>query len=257
MTDDLSELVDARPTRHPEPIGSPGAAVDLAFRRLHELGVRSVLDCPAGRGPLAQRLVDAGKDVVAADIFPEQFEVPEVRCIRADLNESIPLPDGQFEALACLNGLQRVWARGRALREMSRVLRPGGYLLLTFVNNVNLIHRLTFLISGSIVHNTVGPPHVCDPGAEEPAACYRYPMTIANVVSGVTAVGLEVREISAVRLSRASLMLFPLAVLPWVFRGLLPAVYKRFCFVAESSRPAVLFGDYLLVIAQKPARNGR
>jgi SAM-dependent methyltransferase len=236
----------------PKTIGSPSAAVEMAFRRLIALKVRSVLDCPSGRGSLTQRLVDAGLEVIAADIAPEQLEVSGVPCVKADLNQRIPLEDGRFDALACLNGLQRVWARGRALCEMARVLRPGGYLVLTFVNNTNLVHRLTFFLSGSIVHNTVGPPHVSDPKAEDPATCYRYPMTIANVLSGLIAVGLEVKEIKSVQLSRGSLILSPLAVLPWALAPLLPSTYKRFCYLREASRLQILFGDYLLVVARKP-----
>jgi len=237
---------------NPDPIGSPLRAYASTLNLLARLAPKSVLDCPAGRGAFSKRLIDAGYDTTCCDIEPAAFEVSGLESDFGDMNKALPYEDARFDAITCLNGLQRVWARGRAIREFERVLKPGGHVILTFVNNANLIHRLSYFMSGSVIHNTVGPPYVCDPEAEEPASSYRYPMTIAHVASAVKSVGLEWSGMETVGLSKASLLLAPLAPLPMVTRFLAPARYRNACFMEQSSSPANLFGDYLLVWARKP-----
>lgn len=236
----------------PAPIGSPERAYDIALRILQELRPKTVLDCPAGEGAFSARLLGAGYDVTCCDIAPGQFKVHEVCCEFSDLNVELPFNDSQFDVVTCLNGLHRVWARGRAVKEMARVLKPGGHLLLTFVNNVNVVHRLTFMVTGSIIYNTIGPPHVCLPEAEDPATCYRYPMTVAEVASAVHSVGLEIERVGVLRLSISSLLLAPLALVPLLVRPFVPKTYKRHCFLKETTRWQALFGDYLVVVAKRP-----
>ena len=245
-----SDMVTAA-VESPKPIGSPDEAFDVALRILGQLGAKTVLDCPAGEGAFAQQLVGAGYNASCCDIVPAQFKVPNVCCEFSDLNVELPFDDKQFDAVVCLNGLHRVWARGRAVRELARVLNPGGHLLLTFVNNVNLVHRMMFMVTGSIIYNTIGPPHVCFPEATDPATCYRYPMTIADVASAVRSVGLQIEEIDALRLSKSSMLLSPLALVPLLMRPFLPKNYKRYGCLREATKPQVLFGDYLLVVARR------
>ena len=109
------------------------------------------------------------------------------------------------------------------------------------------------LASGSAIHNTLGPPHVNFPEEEQPAAVYRYPMTIGDVLSGLRSVNLEVRTIDAVGTSRASLALLPAAMVPMLGRWLLPRPYRDHCALPEANSLRVLLGDYLLVVAGKPS----
>lgn len=235
----------------PKPIGSPTEAYRTVLETLEVLQAKTVLDCPAGEGAFTRRLIDAGYEVSCCDILPDQFKLKEVSCEFCDLNSSVPFRDDQFDVVTCLNGLHRVWARGRAMKEMARVLRPGGNLILTFVNNTNLLHRFTFMATGSSTYNTLGPPHVCLPEAEDPAMYHRYPMTVGEVASAIDSVGLKLSCLRRIRISRASLLLAPLASIVWLLRPLAPRNYKKFCQLGVASNAAVLFGDYLLVIATK------
>jgi len=235
----------------PEPIGSPLRAFDAAMGLLEKIGARSVLDCPAGRGAFTHRLLEKGFEVQCADILPEAFEIPGLECRLADLNKSLPFDDESFDAITCLNGLHRVWARGRAMREFARTLKPGGTLILTFVNNQNLVHRANFFLTGSVIHNTVGPPHVCLPDAEEPAAHFRYPMSVGHIASGLRSVGLKWGGMSSVGLSWKSIALAPLGLLPWAYRPVAGADAKEYCFLEHASKLPALFGDYLVVWGQK------
>ena len=106
----------------PGAIGSPPRVFDIALAVVKQAGARKVLDCPAGEGPFSQYLIQAGLEVTACDIYPDQFAVSEIECVLGDMNGELPFDDGAFDAVVCLNGLQRVWARGQALKEIARVL---------------------------------------------------------------------------------------------------------------------------------------
>lgn len=238
----------------PEPIGSPLAAYEATLAVIGELRPKRILDCPAGRGAFAARLLEAGYEVACADIFPEEFEL-SIPCSFADLNESLPYGDGEFDLVTCQNGLHRIWARGRALREFARVTRAGGHVAFTFVNNNNLWRRMIFMLSGSVIHDANGPPHNFYPDAKNPAAQYRYPMSVAQVASAMASVGIEIEAVTAFRWSLKSILLAPLCVLPFIFNLMAPRDYRQHAFLKPSNSAAALFGDYLLVYGKKGTPN--
>jgi SAM-dependent methyltransferase len=234
----------------PEPIGSPLTAYKATRALIDRLGARKILDCPAGKGAFAWELLQAGYDVTCADIEPEQFQAG-MHCSFADLNDSLPYRDAEFDLVTCQNGLHRVWARGRALRELARVTQPGGHVVFTFVNNNNLWRRLVFLFSGSVIHDVNGPPHNFYPDAANPAACFRYPMSVAQVASAMAAVGLSIVELAAFRISAKSVVLAPFAALPFAFSLASPREYREHGFLTQANSFPALFGDYLLICGRK------
>lgn len=234
----------------PEPIGSPLAAYDATLAVMRRVGAKKILDCPAGRGAFASRLLNAGYDVTCADIIPEQFEL-KIPCSFADLNDSLPYGDNEFDMVTCQNGLHRVWARGRALREFVRVTRAGGHVVFTCANYNNLWRRLVFFLSGSIVHDVNGPPHNFYPDAKVPAAVYRYPMTVAQLVSAMMSAGLEIEGVIAFKWSLKSLLLAPLCVLPLLFNVISPQDYRKYAFIKHANSLPGLFADFLVVYGRK------
>lgn len=236
----------------PKAIGSPPGAFRIALEFLTDIGARKVLDCPSGEGPFSRMLLDNGYDVAACDICPDQFKLTEIVCDFADLNDRLPYEDNMFDAVACLNGLQRVWARGRAVREFGRVIRPGGYVIISFPNNSDIRRRLLFMMTGSVTWNVIGPPHVCLPDAQNPAAWFRYPMTLANVVSAINSVGLECELIRPTHYSKGSILLTPLIIGPKLFSVLSPKRYRDFYKMKQTSTLGALLGAWLVVIGKKP-----
>lgn len=234
------------------PIGTPEYVYRFVLRLLHDLKATRVLDCPAGQGAFTARLLDAGFDATAGDIRPEQFKLTRrLECRYTDLNASLPFANDAFSAAVCLNGMHRIWARGRAISEFARVLTPGGSLILTNVNNVNLTHRLMALACGSLNYNTNGPPYGFIPDAEIPAAWYRAPLTIAGVVRIARNVGFDVERIVAIRWSRACIAVAPLAGVAWGLSVLLPRRVRQHVSWRESNGIPSLFGDYLAIVLRK------
>lgn len=95
---------------------------------------RRVLDLATGSGDLAlafqRRLPEA--TIVAADFSPEMLEVARRKGVRETvLADALQLPfqTDSFDCVTVAFGLRNMADWGAALREMARVLRAGGHLL--------------------------------------------------------------------------------------------------------------------------------
>lgn len=121
---------------------------DVGWRRraiaLARLGPRErALDVGAGTGDLTVGLIgasDRSSTVVALDLAPRMHEIAQRRLARAGLTrramsvvgnaESVPLPDASVDRVISGFTLRNIGDLPRALREMRRVLRPGGRIVL-------------------------------------------------------------------------------------------------------------------------------
>ena len=111
-----------------------------AAELLAGLSVTAALDAGAGTGRHALALARRGIPVVALDQSPEmlaavertaQQENLQVETVVASLHGPLPLPDRRFDLVICALVLTHVPELSRAIGEFARVLRPGGYLLVT------------------------------------------------------------------------------------------------------------------------------
>jgi ubiquinone/menaquinone biosynthesis C-methylase UbiE len=93
-----------------------------------------VLDVAAGTGNTAIRAAEAGAEVVASDLTPENFEAGrheaaargvELEWVEADA-EALPFPDGEFDVVTSSFGAIFAPDHQRVADEMLRVCRPGG-----------------------------------------------------------------------------------------------------------------------------------
>jgi len=112
------------------------AGLDRRWRRLTaETVVRRgdrVLDACCGTGDLAIADAAAGGEVTGLDFSGPMLErarrkAPELEWVRGDLL-ALPFADGSFDGATVGFGVRNVEDLERALRELRRVLRPGGRL---------------------------------------------------------------------------------------------------------------------------------
>lgn len=116
-------------------------SLDLIERVRPQPGER-VLDLACGTGAVARealKRISPGGTLVGVDINPDMLRVaseviearePIVQWQQASA-ESLPLPDASFDVALCQQGLQFFPDKQGALRELRRVLKPGGRLALS------------------------------------------------------------------------------------------------------------------------------
>jgi len=111
---------------------------DLILALVGPVDERRVLDVGCGDGDLALALVQAGATVTGIDADPRmldaarrRFEMAgvDVRLVRSDVL-SLPFEDACFDAVTAVTVLCFVHEADRAVAEMTRVLKPGGRLVI-------------------------------------------------------------------------------------------------------------------------------
>jgi len=124
----------------------------LMLGELDKLKPARVLDIGCGTGKLARRLAQRGSSVVGLDLCE-----PMVRQARGKLNgdgsrvrlavgdsEHLPFAAGSFDAVTCSNSFHHYPNQTAVIREMFRVLQPGGHLLVLDGFRDNFIGRVMY-----------------------------------------------------------------------------------------------------------------
>src|SRR5262249_48608603 len=104
-------------------------------------GQGRALDLGAGRGELSTRLSALGYRVVAVERYIPQFEA-KVPVVDADLNQPLPFEDACFDVAMAVEILEHLENPRSFLRELSRVLRPGGTAIVSTPNLTSLLSRV-------------------------------------------------------------------------------------------------------------------
>jgi demethylmenaquinone methyltransferase/2-methoxy-6-polyprenyl-1,4-benzoquinol methylase len=103
--------------------------------RIRKWKPRRLLDVASGTGDLALEIQDQCPDceVIASDFCAEMLAHAASRGIAKTLVAdalNLPFPDGSFDVVTVAFGLRNMADYPAALREMRRVLKPGGRLLI-------------------------------------------------------------------------------------------------------------------------------
>ncbi|MFQ5846120.1 MAG: class I SAM-dependent methyltransferase [Candidatus Methylomirabilales bacterium] len=210
-----------------------------------------VLDIPTGYGALAKRLVDLQFDVTCCDIDPTQFSVDELAVDRGDLNARIPYGDRQFDYVCFLEGIEHTENPYNAVREVSRVLKPGGTLIMTTPNYVNIERRLKFLVTGSFT-KPVSQHAFREKYRGKITEMHLTPLGFTLLKFALEHARLRITEISTGKKKRRQVFLRPLVWLIRVYNRLWPEDARERYWISETSSDAILGGgDTLFIFAQK------
>jgi len=108
-----------------------------------------MLDAPCGAAAaLTRALLDRGYEAVGADIDPEAEKRLGKAFAKANFDAPLPWPDQDFDAVISTEGIEHLENHFLFLREVGRILKPGGLLLLTTPNITALRSRVRFFGSG-------------------------------------------------------------------------------------------------------------
>jgi SAM-dependent methyltransferase len=151
-----------------DPAAAPPAADPLSPRRLHLFtslvppGSR-VLEVGCGAGlqtaKLAQCWEVVGLDVSPLALVAARRALSNGRWACASVEAGLPFADGSFQAVYCCEVIEHLLDVGRALREMNRVLAPGGLLFLSTPYH-GLVKNVAVALFGFERHFDPAGPHI-------------------------------------------------------------------------------------------------
>jgi 2-polyprenyl-3-methyl-5-hydroxy-6-metoxy-1,4-benzoquinol methylase len=122
---------------------------------LEEKGCRTILDIPCGEGAFVKRLSEKNITVHAADCqnimkcTGAPFQV-------ADMNRDLPYSPETFDGVVCIDGIEHIERPFDFIRECRRVVKPGGFLIISTPNITSLRSRWRWMMTG--FHNKCKAP---------------------------------------------------------------------------------------------------
>ena len=91
-----------------------------------------ILDVGCGKGHLVKALSELGIDAVGIDLNPNAADVAVVPRVRTMSATSLEFEDGAFDAVVSFHAIEHIPSIEDVLREMARVVKPGGKVLLVY-----------------------------------------------------------------------------------------------------------------------------
>ncbi|NJN39867.1 MAG: class I SAM-dependent methyltransferase [Gammaproteobacteria bacterium] len=240
-----------------------GKVVDLS-RGLVPAADRGVrcLDIGSGTGALIALMRRAHPNVEthACDYIDSLMKVPGQKVDIANLNQDdLPYPAETFDLVTCTEVIEHLENYRRLLREMFRVTKPGGAVILTTPNVLNLNSRLRFLSFG--FWNLFGPLPV---GRAETYSSIGHitPISYFYLAHALAESGFSLGDLAIDKPQRSAM---PKLLVLWPFIALFGFLAKhreirRYKTVDESNLKIVeslnsvkvLLGRTIVVVARRP-----
>lgn len=109
-----------------------------------------VLDLGCGDGDYAKRLKDLGYDVIAGDIDKNRFNYhKEIEFRHCDITKQMPFNDSSFDYVLLMEVVEHLRNPYVVIPEINRVIKKGGFLILSTPNILNLESRFRFMFEGA------------------------------------------------------------------------------------------------------------
>lgn len=145
---------------------SNDAIYNMALRNLPDVGAgQKLLEFGSGTGNFIQLLLSRNcpAHLTGTDIMPRPCDLPEsVKWVETDLNLPVPLENSSFDIVIALEVIEHLENPRAILREITRVMAPGGCLILTTPNQESLRSLLALVFKGHFVAFTGNnyPAHI-------------------------------------------------------------------------------------------------
>lgn len=201
---------------------------------------KRILDIGAGRGYMVQLLGSHVRSLggvpsevlCACDLFPEYFLYDEVRCERLDFVHELPFDSESFDVVYAIEVIEHLGNPYALVREMYRVVKPGGMAIITTPNILNLTSRVSYLLTG--FYEMFGPLSL-DPRDARRQWGHIMPLSAYYLAHAMRSAGFTATEFHADRIKKSALslaiVLMPLLRLATYLYGARirrkkPAVYR-------------------------------
>ena len=219
------------------------------------------LDVGSGTGELL-RVVKERYPVrsFGCDYTDKLVQVPGLQIDIVDLNrQTLPYADNRFTLVTCIETIEHLENYRQVIREIYRVLQPGGTAVFSTPNILNLRSRLRYLSSG--FYNLFGP--LLPDGSDiHSTRGHINPVSWFYLSHALLTAGFRDLKISTDKYQRRSLLIFPLLIGPvraanWIVYWRDKNTYQTLdatnaWAVRAMNSPNLLLGRTLIVTAVKP-----
>ena len=111
------------------------------------------VDLGAGSGALWEHVRDVCSEYCAVDVVRYEGLPPSARFVAADLNRPpVVLPDGCADAVLAVEVIEHLENPRAFVRELVRLARPGGWIVVTTPNQVSFLSVLGLALKQQFVH---------------------------------------------------------------------------------------------------------
>ena len=111
-----------------------------------EPGAGTLIDLGCGIGALANALDGCMDEYVGCDVVRYKDFPTGLRFVQADLNHApFPLETGSADVVACVETIEHLENPRLVFRELVRIARPGGLVLVTTPNQLSLLSKLSLV----------------------------------------------------------------------------------------------------------------
>jgi ubiquinone/menaquinone biosynthesis C-methylase UbiE len=220
------------------------------------------VDIGSGRGELLALLGARypGLRAFACDYTDQLMKQPGQPVEVVDLNrESLPFPANRFALVTCVETIEHLENYWMVLREIYRILQPGGVAVFSTPNILNLRSRMRFFSSG--FYNLFGPVTPDERDVHSPRG-HISPVSWFYLANALSSVGFRDLTPTVDKYQRRSFFSLPFLLGPirWSNRIALRREMKKYHSLNERNLPAVramnsialLLGRTLIVTARKP-----
>lgn len=127
---------------------SAGAIYQMVGRALkrRSVGAGVVVDVGCGVGALRAEIATSFDRYIGVDVVRYEGLLPEVEFHQVDLDTGrTPLPDGVADVVVAVETIEHVENPRAFVRELVRLARPGGWILVTTPNQISVLSLLNLL----------------------------------------------------------------------------------------------------------------
>ena len=171
------------------------------------------LDIGSGHGDLIELMRSQFEvNSSACDYTDSLMKLSDVKVTVANLNnEGLPYADESFDLVTCTEVIEHLEHYRYTLREMHRILKPGGILVLTTPNILNLKSRIRFLIFG--FYNLFGPLHFQESNLHETGG-HINPVSVFFLAHSLVDAGFSNIDIAIDKVQGTSSLWLPILYFP-------------------------------------------
>ncbi|WP_299755816.1 class I SAM-dependent methyltransferase [uncultured Pontibacter sp.] len=213
-----------------------------------------ILDIPSGAGAFTQRLKDHGyKNILSVDVV-NGLQIEHDQFMQGDMTKPLPMAENSVDVVVCIDGIEHISKQFDFTKEVHRILKPGGYFIVSTPNISSYHSRFRWLLTGH--HNKCKTPlDEQQPNPSHHIAMVSYPEMRYLLHSS----NFRIDKIMTNQVKPVSWLYLPLVPLSYLSTKIVyrkeekdPNQQARNKEIAtQMHSKAILFGETMIVRAQK------